>query len=119
MSEAIDQVTVVLKRARQLLQRGWCQGYLARDAGGVHRYFDDERAVEFCALGAMHRADHDLRQEARGWRIAVYQALLRLDAVLEADGVAEWGCRVVRWNNAPERTQEEVLAAFDRAAGGK
>lgn len=54
----------VLIYARNLLEKGWCQNYLAKDADG--KSLEDEtspRAVSFCIYGALGRASFDLYGE--------------------------------------------------------
>ena len=90
----------VLVRARDLLSvSGWCKGKLAADVAGFGLPSDSEDAVSFCAVGAIYREVHD--QCASGLAVTL------LDRLSGGD--------VVAFNNAPERTKEEVLDLFDRA----
>jgi hypothetical protein len=94
----------ILVEARDLIEKGWCQGDGARGATGkVVRPLDPD-AVCFCAVGAIDRVcegDDLLREEA--WH------RLRLGIFGDIRGP------IVKWNDAPERTKPEVLAAFQKA----
>lgn len=96
----------VLKAARDLLAKdgGWTQGQYARDIEGFMVPETSPLAVCFCADGALFRA--------RSAEDADFEALTRAeDALLKAAGVQN----IVHWNDAPERTQAEVVALFDAA----
>lgn len=79
-----------LREARALVERGWTQGSFHAVDG------------KCCAYGALMDVsplrDIDPLQDALGAAIGVRGAYKLWD-----------------WNDAPERTQAEVLAAFDRA----
>lgn len=94
------EIARVLREARKLIERpeGWVKGRdaLDRDGNSVYAYSRD--ACAFCAVGAIMRSC-----DARWGRV--------VSAVKSANGIdALWS-----WNDAPERTHAEVLAAFDRA----
>ena len=87
------------RAAKVLIEdQGWCQG-----AELVH---DPERRYGCCAAtaicAAMDRDDWD----GMLMDLATFQA---------ANGISPTGCPLGAWNDAPERTVEEVYAAFDRA----
>lgn len=99
--DAVD----VLMEARAYIEKGWCQDALALAHDGKHLPVGssvwsqalDPNAAQWCALGALIRA---------------------------ADGPNPYGSStllarvvgdIVGFNNAPSRTQSEVLDAFDRA----
>ena len=87
-----DTVRDVLTRAGDLVEAGWCQGSYSRIVDGQLRC---------CAIEAICRA---------------------VVHTVEATEARELVCRVVGsaslsgWNDAPERTQVEVVAAFRKAA---
>lgn len=85
---------VLLKAADTLAERGWCQGGLS-DAQG-----------RYCAIGAIRKVTNwSLGKDARS-------AVHRLMDHIETDqyyGIADW-------NDAPERTAEDVILAMKRAA---
>ena len=90
----------VLRGARTLTERGWCQNNYALDLKDrpVENWHSD--AVRWCIAGAVDRVvryDIKLRNAA-------------LDAIRETIGGEE---SALDWNDAPERTQAEVLKALD------
>jgi hypothetical protein len=85
----------VLMNAASIVERGWCQD----------RYNDGDRS---CAKGAIYRA-------AREARVDFLPVLKALAAVLP-QGDPELLCPIALWNDAPERTQAEVVAAMRQAA---
>lgn len=93
----------ILKEARELIAKegGWGQGTYARSADGEVSYPTNPDAVCFCTWGALIAVD--ARQE-----------LHRPDGVQPAlDNVT--GGNFVAFNDAPGRTQAEVVAKFDEA----
>lgn len=92
----MSDVLSVLFAAREAVSRGWCQGTFRDSEGRV------------CAVGAIRRAaGGDESAVAPG--ITVNRAL---DTFIEANDIP-W--LVSSWNDAPNRTQNDVVAAFDRA----
>ena len=91
--EQRNETADVLRRAKAMIDRPekWCQGALLNDGGAM------------CMLGAINMAvsgDADLfgGQDAK---MALYAAVGNHPTSV--------------WNNAPERTHAEVMAAFDKA----
>jgi hypothetical protein len=86
-----EQIAAKLDEARALIEKGWCQGSFYQN--GCR-----------CAYGAMlstvkgERLRFDLLDGMRGQMAAVI------------DGP------IFDWNDAPERTQAEVIEAFRKAA---
>ena len=95
----------VLREARTTLENpeAWTRGALARRANGMSTYTRSTYAVSWCLVGAIARAGTDGETQS--------VAILRLKKVIGKD--AEHS--IVQWSDNPERTHEEVLAAFDRA----
>jgi hypothetical protein len=89
-----------LRAARALIQRGWCKGAFARDETGIPVAPNEHHAVQWCSRGAIAAAT--IRREAE--HVAAVDALKM-----------QVGFAIAVWNDARERTQAEVLAAFDRA----
>lgn len=99
-------VTTLLRSARDHIERGWCQGTMARGADGVRREPTDQDAASWCAQGALDRAssalpDHDA---------SVYWRARRL---LRA-GVPGGGT-VPHYNDDEGRVRADILALYDRA----
>ncbi|MFD8117060.1 DUF6197 family protein [Streptomyces microflavus] len=112
----------LLTKAREILERdGWHQGSL--ENGG---YSDDPmhpdpahpyvEGLKVCSVGALQRANsgsalhrgEDLATFTRAYELLVHKGI--------GDGFEE-ECGIAGWNDHPNRTQEDVLLAFKRAAG--
>lgn len=80
-----------------LLTRGWCQGHYTNRATG-----------EVCLAGALLTASESIEAALDGW------------AALEAVLPSAWRAYtslvpLTYWNDAPDRTPEEVLNLLDQA----
>ncbi len=89
-----------LRAARDLVQKGWCQGALARNQlGEAVQEFSDE-AIEVCTMGAILRAGRgNPHAIAAGWNV--------VGRVV--------GPKMGEWNDREHRTQAQVIGLFDRA----
>ncbi len=89
----------VLERAKKLIENpvNWIKHANARDAHGYAVNARSEDAVCFCMMGALFHAGS----------LGIDDPYWALRAVLH-EGIVEW-------NDHPNRTHAEVLAAFDRA----
>lgn len=89
----------VLRKARELVAKGWTRAGAAVRSDGGDTTYDSPAAVRFCMVGACWRAGMGTnRGEAA---VTVLAKLL--------------GTWPSNFNDAPERTKGQVLAAFDRA----
>lgn len=84
-----------LERARARVAKGWCQGWYAKGKSGKDVSILSKYAVQWCAIGAFKTHMPAGAESALKQAIDTYH--------------------VIAWNDAKQRTQEEVLAAFDRA----
>jgi hypothetical protein len=105
----------ILNNAHDLLvAKGWTQGAYAKDVNGTPVGYAGDDAACFCSLGAIFNAYEKLRpanDEIKDYRdLANAYGLAR--RVLE-ETTGEY---VPSWNDAPNRTVAEVLAAFRTAA---
>ena len=91
----------ILIEARAYVEKGWTQGAWARNRKGTPVNEDSTRAVCWCALGALWKADG----------IGSYG----LNALVKASGGEVHPTTISGWNDNPDRTQAEVLALFDKA----
>jgi hypothetical protein len=100
---------ILIRAKHELVTRGWHQGF-----------YKSARTGRVCALGAINLA----ATEGRLWEICRYEPEYDDPAVVAAWGLfdevatgqpAMNGDHVPDWNDAPERTQQEVLDAFDAA----
>ena len=101
----------ILRSARDTLdhEAAWTKGEMARDATGNPVCIGSHRAVQWCALGAIWRYSESPRDDREAAQHALASILCR-DRV---PSTGRWSVPV--WNDAPDRTHAEVLAAFDRA----
>jgi len=105
-----------LTEARAKVARGWTQGTWARDAVGERAPERGNAAVCWCIVGALNAVADDREGHHLFWvagllepaRDALYEALEDL-------GGYDFGTALVEFNDAPGRTQAEVLALFDLA----
>lgn len=97
----------VLREAARLVRQGWSQGAFARDWKGHTVLVRSFRATNFCAVGAIRywcgETNHDLALRAEQ---KLLEVLRRRDSALT----------VVKFNDAPGRTADEVAAALEEAA---
>jgi hypothetical protein len=95
-------------------QHGWHQG----------DYFDDSlynvipQECPACVLGALCRGTGLLNVGDALHDPVFYRAELLLQNALELDGALPIGLSIGRWNDAEDRTQEEVLALMRKVAEG-
>lgn len=86
-----------LREARKFIERGWTKNYQARDANGYDVDPNDPSAVCWCLYGALNAVGAMTPEVLCPLQKATNERLL------------------ANWNDASERTQAEVLAAFDKA----
>ena len=99
-------ILLVLKEARAVLSQpsAWTQGVLARGIDLKPLKAEDPLACSFCMGGAVHKVCQKLDI------MVAHQALQALWAGL---GKEHWN-NIASYNDARDRTHEEVLAVFDR-----
>lgn len=91
----MSEIAVKLREARALIERGWCQRAFIKNT---------PFGCAYCADGAICATAGDGEGE--------YGPMLA--ALKRATGVPSHA-DIWSWNDTPERTQAEVLEAFDRA----
>lgn len=104
----IDHVRIVLIRARELVNQGWCQGQTKKC--GLSTFY----RRQYCILGGIYEAAKEEFPKDP------YQKFEAVDGALRRFRHANNVPRTVRgdipvWNDAKERKKAEVLAAFDNA----
>ena len=95
----------VLKKARALVAKEWCQDSFGRDQWGEEIETNElDRAVAFCVRGAcIHAAT-----PAAGQRASV--ELAKTLGFVDYDALQ----RLAFWNDDPRRTQRQVVNLFTR-----
>ena len=95
----------VLRHARDRIRIGWTRLAWARDADG-ERCFPNEMAVAWSVKGAITNEQGCAMAPGFDEAMAV---------ICDGAGIEPSLLQLNRWNDAPGRTQAEVLALFDRA----
>ena len=81
--------------ALDLIKQGWCQGQSNKRSGFLFM------RTSHCAISAISKV-YGLRTPA------TFKAIKKVEDVV--------GCSfIIRWNDDPARTHEEVIAAFEKA----
>jgi hypothetical protein len=106
-----DQVDELLLATRERLAFGWTQGTTLQDLDGAPTS-DPARAARFCVLGAFAHASHALHADAYTYHTAMQRLCEAIDPAATRAAPLVY---IPVWNDARERTQGEVLAAFDAA----
>lgn len=88
----------MLDEARALIEKGWCQTTYSDGDG-------------FCPVGAINQVIHG-NAENDETTAAWANAVLALEGAIGRDAYIG----LPNWNDAPERTQAEVIEAFRKAA---
>ncbi len=105
----MSTVKAVLVSAKELIKKGWTQGSGARDAQ-MHPCNDThENAVCYCALGALNRAEHEAGKATFN-RYEIAYGLLNNEVRKRTKQGS-----ILAYNDASERTVEDVLSLFDAA----
>lgn len=102
MTRKENPVTLHLKRARKLVEKGWTRGALARDRQGREIHVDSKRACRVCSMGALERA-------LKPTELTYGRAFEALVECLPANYL-----NVADFNDSCA-TKRPVLEAFDRA----
>lgn len=92
----------VLREARALVAKGWCQNENAFNSEGKMVHARDPSACRWCVNGALMVASGGVIPcQSTAW-----------DRIRDSNRIP---LALDEWNDEPERTQAEVVAAFDRA----
>jgi hypothetical protein len=106
-----DQVDELLLATRERLAFGWTQGTTLQDIDGVPTS-DPAEAARFCVLGAFAHASHALHADVYTYHSAMQRLCEAIDPAATRAAPLVF---IPVWNDARERTQDDVLAAFDAA----
>lgn len=103
---------IILTQMRALLKQGWIQNEYALNAHGASRGFAEEDAVCWCLTGALFCTTRKLIPEESPKRLQLEcQVIVALEKVADTPALEAW-------NDAPGRTQAEVLRLLDKAIAG-
>jgi hypothetical protein len=99
----------VLKGAKELVAKGWCQGTRAMDKDGQRVDPKDPNAVRWCLLGSVAAVSPRMVEE-------IYASVVLQEV---ARGMAgRWGLHslnYISYNDDESRTHEDVLEFLDKA----
>jgi len=95
----------VLVKARELVEKGWTKGAMARNKYRHRVQFDSLCAVKFCAIGAISRSAKDRPSDQEKLDISARKAIRKIN---ELDSISVF-------NDSDDTTKADVLAAFDKA----
>lgn len=98
----------ILTATRALIAQGWTQTYYAVDVDNNAVSSLSDNAVRWCLAGGLTRAvfDNSAAEASTADRHAADEAIVRL---------LPDNMNAITWNDAPKRTQAEVLALLDQA----
>jgi hypothetical protein len=105
------KVDELLLATRERLAFGWTQGTTLQDLDG-RPTSDPAEAARFCVLGAFAHASHSLHADAYTYHSAMQRLCEAIDPAATRAAPLVF---IPVWNDAQERTQDDVLAAFDAA----
>lgn len=97
MNKDAIKLRAIAQELREHPER-WTQHDTAKDASGEHVFFKDQNAVCWCTFGLLLRA---------GLTGEEIRSTIRKEIGYES---------IAEWNDAPNRTVQAVIAAFDKAA---
>lgn len=96
----------------------WCQEATALDANDHPVYARDKTAVRWCAYGHLRRAfptDHEFDAAVKKLEQAIQPAVIAEEQPPPPPGQIIQPLGIANWNDDPDRTAEEVQAAFEKA----
>ena len=96
-----------LEKALALIEKGWCQYANAKSDAGYPTNPKGPLAAKWCLHGAMYaagilNADYTTAEDVK-------QALHEVVTSLKWPNTDNFNGTIVGWNDAPERTQEDVV----------
>lgn len=110
------EVLEALREGRALIEKGWTQGRAARDRLGNPCWVESGLAASYCTTGAASAVTWDCPE------VLFSEVLDALTGALADLWEVELGSRpwdsvdaLVKWNDSPGRSKNEVLRLWDRA----
>ena len=101
----------LLEKAKKKIEKGWCQETLAKDAKGRIVSERSRDACQWCSVGAILAA-LPIKEWRKEQEIGFSTLAETMEGFLEK---AMGSVSVAHWNDRPGRTQQQVIAAFDKA----
>ena len=109
-------VLETLKEVRDIISRGWCQGWDARDETGKMVFHSDKKACSWCLIGAIAKATDNgvgnvvFRSEEEN--NLFHNCVVQLIETINPDERA--GFALTEWNDIRGRKKDEVLSVVDK-----
>ena len=103
----------LLRTAYRAIQRGFTAGSLARTPDGMPCFVNDSTAASWSLYGALQLGELHVAK-AHGAGVA-WDAFSTACDLVQAGIAGEYRRNLLRYNDAPGRTQTEVLALLERA----
>ena len=91
----------LLEMALKKIEKGWCQGSFAQDKNGKPVYRDSQKAVKWCAIGAIYAVNTSSN---------IVDAWDFLEQSLPKKHI-----HIPVWNDKNGRTKEQVINLYKRA----
>lgn len=104
-----------LLAARKKIEHGWCRWASALDADGNAVFATSEKAVRFCATGAIASV---VGLQAPMGELSALEILLDHATEDVTEGGEDEFDNVVDFNDAAETTRDDVLRVYDLAIAG-
>ena len=92
----------ILKKARELISKGWCQKAPARTKRGAWCQPSSDHADKFCIIGAIDKICFMGRPTLEATHL-----------YLNTHEILEKYCHPTAWNDEPGRTKKQVLNLLD------
>jgi hypothetical protein len=108
----MSYVVNILRRTRDLVDKGWNQHDSCLRADGSACGIMSEQACSFCLDGALMRSRFDLGLNYEDYQLAT-KAVRKAVSPMDGRGLYSH----IYWNDVAGRTKEEVLTAIDTAIG--
>ena len=102
----LNNLTIrILRRARNLMRKGWTKDAYARNAKGRGVNFKAKTATHFCATGALRRASYEITGSKCGWHPTVALADRYVRDALDTGSLPHF-------NDYKATTKKQMLEGF-------
>ena len=108
-----DEILSLLLKGRERVKSGWAIENYAEDKYGNSVLSDNPIAVKWCPIGAISADNYRDKVKRNAMKVMCkFMDVEIMDIDITGDLYSEI---IITWNQNPDRTQEEVIAMFDRA----
>jgi hypothetical protein len=106
-----EQKAMIVRKAADILRKGWTQGTMARDGDSLPVGVTDSTAKCWCAVGAISRAAWDTYRSSLSYFDAKTDLLYEMDRFCDITGK---GRSVINFNDSHAQSVDEVIEMFNR-----